>query len=891
MEEKITYKGYNELHSKIKKEMTKSKQREKEIKKLEEELEEEIRPIKVEKGKVLIETKKAEKEELDEITRNAIRNAKKQILILKKEEQDNYEQKLLEFMKRKDELEAKKKSFIQTNIENIDSDKLRKIEESTQRGIEKIQEEKEMFIKEHETFLKNIGKKENEIAKFAMTMGISAEIGGMSLEEINQAEEEVRARAEEEARARAEEEARARAEEEARARAEEEARARAEEEARARAEEEARARAEEEARARAEEEARARAEEEARARVEEEARARAEEEARARAEEEARARAEEEARARAEEEARTRAEEEARARAEEEARARAEEEARARAEEEARARAEEEARARAEEEARARAEEEARARAEEEARARAEEEARARIKEEEKRQEQEFLRMLEIKRREEETRRAEEEARVRAEEEARARAEEEARVRAEEKAEKARTEEETRARSEEETRARAEEEARAREEEEEARARAEEVREQIKNEIEIKAQAAGKNYWEYIGNVKIEYTAIDDMYRVFNGDTEDTNEVFSIKRSEIDKKEVFDKKIAMHMIDLDDETIKANATLMILLQKYDEIFETNEVRRFIIELNTMKDYERAGLSLSKEEVKNDLKNQGISILYNLKGIYDKEGFSKEEREELLRIANRFEELGIAEVIQEIIDNSNIKIEYNAERDSYTLTNVNADRCVYMKRESRNKADLQELSEIKEIDINDLMNVDPWLVKALRYYDGYFGTNKLDEYIKEATLQGRGKNERKRDMEDINMSISYDLEHLYDEELADVEDKSEYKPVFSKEERKELLRIANRAKELGLANVRKGLVVIIREKIDNVIDKIMNFKNKLLPKGTEDDEREEGEEEREEVERTGHQKFMDKFKARVNHKKARENAEEEREEAEREEETI
>ena len=138
------------------------------------------------------------------------------------------------------------------------------------------------------------------------------------------------------------------------------------------------------------------------------------------------------------------------------------------------------------------------------------------------------------------------------------------------------------------------------------------------------------------------------------------------------------------------------------------------------------------------------------------------------------------------------------------------------------------------------------------------------------------------------MEDMNISISYDLEGLYDTDF-------EYIPLIPKEERKELLRIANRAKELGLANVRKGIYVTIREKIENVIDKIVNFKNLLLPKGRnieedDEDERAEGEDVRvDEEEKTGHQKFMEKFKAKVNHKKARENAEEELEERELEEE--
>lgn len=209
--------------------------------------------------------------------------------------------------------------------------------------------------------------------------------------------------------------------------------------------------------------------------------------------------------------------------------------------------------------------------------------------------------------------------------------------------------------------------------------------------------------------------------------------------------------------------------------------------------------------------------------------------------------------------------TNIEIEYDSKRDMYILKDIDLNNILEEKR--TNTFDLLKFAEDRGIDSEYLINIDPCIVQILEKYDDMYGTNKSKEYIKEANLQAKSKKERKNDMEDINISISYDLKNLYDNIE---EDRNAL--AFSEKERKELLTIAEKAEELGLANVKKGLYVSFRKKIDNIVDRIINFKNKLLlPEGKKANNKEDEIKEDIENKKTSpSQQFRETYNASVNY---------------------
>ena len=184
-------------------------------------------------------------------------------------------------------------------------------------------------------------------------------------------------------------------------------------------------------------------------------------------------------------------------------------------------------------------------------------------------------------------------------------------------------------------------------------------------------------------------------------------------------------------------------------------------------------------------------------------------------------------------------NDSVRILYYAKQDKYLVTNIGEKEEKIVKRKDIEKLDKKLLSEKLGRDVEDLQNIDMNILSLLLQYDEQYNTKKASEYYEKATTIGKSKQDRKNEMEEMQIDIEYNLKGLYS------------KDQFSEEERKEILSIANNAKRKGIAMVKKGAKVSLNELKDKIIEtitkkaKLLTTKKSLnLPKSEYEEHKEE-----------------------------------------------
>lgn len=179
---------------------------------------------------------------------------------------------------------------------------------------------------------------------------------------------------------------------------------------------------------------------------------------------------------------------------------------------------------------------------------------------------------------------------------------------------------------------------------------------------------------------------------------------------------------------------------------------------------------------------------------------------------------------------EISDNNEaIRIAYYAKTDKYIVKNVNTKQIKIVNRKDLDKLDKNILS--KKLG-KDLTNIDTNILQLLLSYDKLYKTYKAQEYLEMISEQGKNKEQRQEEMAEHQIEIEYNLKGLYNKH-----DEGLYEPIynFSREEREEILNIANIAKNKGIAKVKKGIKVTVMEMIDRMIAK---FSLKKLLEGSD-----------------------------------------------------
>lgn len=171
----------------------------------------------------------------------------------------------------------------------------------------------------------------------------------------------------------------------------------------------------------------------------------------------------------------------------------------------------------------------------------------------------------------------------------------------------------------------------------------------------------------------------------------------------------------------------------------------------------------------------------------------------------------------------------VRILYSAKTDKYIVTNINTKEPKVVSRKALEKLDKNLLAEKIGKDLN---NVDTNILQLLLSYDKQYKTHKADEYIETLSTIGMNKKQRQNAMKESQIDIEYNLKGLFDKFYDETEEGLyEYKDRFSKEEKEELLDIANNAKIKGIATIKKGPKVTIMELLDKAAKKFK--KNNLL----------------------------------------------------------
>lgn len=159
-----------------------------------------------------------------------------------------------------------------------------------------------------------------------------------------------------------------------------------------------------------------------------------------------------------------------------------------------------------------------------------------------------------------------------------------------------------------------------------------------------------------------------------------------------------------------------------------------------------------------------------------------------------------------------------RIVYDSKNDTYLIKNIDSKENMSMERQS--------MPLFKEVIINDKTHtllIDRDLSQLTSKFDKNNETCFQERYIKLLKLR-KNRVQVKNVASKMGINILYDLTYLYNY------DKTTGEPLFSPEQRKAILSIANFASKKGFAKVKKGFKVLILEKIDKLInrdsDKIM-----------------------------------------------------------------
>ena len=186
-ENKLNYDEITELMGKISKSMELSRKKQSDIDKKNEKLYKQTKILVVEDGKEEIEKLKQDKEEFDEMTVNSLAYSKEQVLIIKDELEQEFQQKLLDTMKKQKEIEGKLKSMLSRDLSD---EKRAQVQESADKSANKLKEDMQAFQKQYFEKKAKLEEFDRGIESYALELGAEDRLKGISLSSIKKAREE-----------------------------------------------------------------------------------------------------------------------------------------------------------------------------------------------------------------------------------------------------------------------------------------------------------------------------------------------------------------------------------------------------------------------------------------------------------------------------------------------------------------------------------------------------------------------------------------------------------------------------------------------------------------------------------------------------------------------------
>lgn len=133
---------------------------------------EETRPMYIEQNKIKIEEKENEKAEFDEMTTNGLIQAKAQIKRMREESEQEYQNKLLETLEKKKQIE-KKLELIEEK--GLTEEKLTMAKSSAEKALAKLNEEIKTYQEKHFNLRKKLNEMESDIDNYALELGVDIE--------------------------------------------------------------------------------------------------------------------------------------------------------------------------------------------------------------------------------------------------------------------------------------------------------------------------------------------------------------------------------------------------------------------------------------------------------------------------------------------------------------------------------------------------------------------------------------------------------------------------------------------------------------------------------------------------------------------------------------------
>lgn len=207
-----------------------------------------------------------------------------------------------------------------------------------------------------------------------------------------------------------------------------------------------------------------------------------------------------------------------------------------------------------------------------------------------------------------------------------------------------------------------------------------------------------------------------------------------------------------------------------------------------------------------------------------KEIEEEKRKAEEEKEILEEGMKILEEREKVEALRKKSDK--VEITYSAKFDAFLIKNIDLnDKCYKIDRKALEPITSSELAKKMNEPEEKFKNMDRSTMLHLQLlcnYDEKYKTNKANQYLEEEQSE-RSREEKARYMKDIwSIGIHYDVTSLYE------------KDKFTEEERDEILGIVNTSKEKGMAIVKKGMKVYMKETVNKIKGLFSKIKTLKLP---------------------------------------------------------
>lgn len=183
----------DDLMEKIDESMTMTRKQQKDLDKMEKAMMNESKPMKLESRKAEFTEKGQYKTEFDEMTKNALINAQKNIIVLREQTEKAYQDMLMKTVRKQKAIEEKLESM---RDRDLTPEKLELVENSARKAREAVNTEMFEFQKKHFEQRATLDNYEYSIKKYALELGVEKELNEINPKQVIEEFNETKSKAE-----------------------------------------------------------------------------------------------------------------------------------------------------------------------------------------------------------------------------------------------------------------------------------------------------------------------------------------------------------------------------------------------------------------------------------------------------------------------------------------------------------------------------------------------------------------------------------------------------------------------------------------------------------------------------------------------------------------------